>query len=160
VHQPWRSGLTLAFQRRTAENSHKFTRSESLRQERLDVYCVYAGALLNYRRCPVHLWFCLHEQPPHEDPDQVRVRAYDLRSAAQEAHFRVRMLTDDDTLGRAAEEVLDAVANLHKTDSRSELDERRERTREGINDLVSIAKRHVSGVDVVGLQLSARIGAC
>lgn len=40
------SGLTLAFQRRTTENSHKFTRSESLRQERLDAYCVYAGALL------------------------------------------------------------------------------------------------------------------
>ncbi|MET7713184.1 hypothetical protein [Streptomyces sp. NPDC005407] len=131
VYQPWRSGLTLAFQRRTAENSHKFTRSESLRQEQLDAYCVYGvydGALLNYRRCLVHLWFCLHEQLPHEDPDQVRLRAYDLRSAAQEALFRVQMLTDDDTLGRAAEEVLDAVANLHKTDSRSELDDRRERT--------------------------------
>lgn len=56
------SGITLAFQQRTTDMSQQFTRREKLRQERLDAYSTYAGALVNYRRCLVHLWFCEHEQ--------------------------------------------------------------------------------------------------
>ncbi|GAA2318415.1 hypothetical protein GCM10010234_75800 [Streptomyces hawaiiensis] len=46
------------------------------------------GALVNYRRCLAHPRFCEHEQPSPENPDTVRIRAYDLRSHAQEALFR------------------------------------------------------------------------
>ncbi|MFE6824834.1 hypothetical protein [Streptomyces sp. NPDC057690] len=137
------SGITLAFQQRTADRSHQFTRREKLRQERLDAYSVYAGALVNYRRCLVHLWFCENEQPPPEDPDAVRIRAYDLRSNAQEALFRVQMLTDDETLSRAAENVLADVTVLSKTDSRTELDDARARTRDNISRLVREAKQHL-----------------
>ncbi|MBD9700530.1 hypothetical protein AB0M31_09720 [Streptomyces sp. NPDC051773] len=137
------SGLTLAFQQRATDRTHEFTRREKLRQERLDAYSVYAGALINYRRALVHLWFCEHEQPPPEDPDAVRVRAYDLRSAAQEALFRVQMLTADEELGRAAEAVLAEVTAVHKTDSRPEFVERRVRTRDGIAHLINTAKQHL-----------------
>lgn len=137
------SGLTLAFQQRTTDKGHQFTRHERLRQERLDAYSAYAGALINYRRCLVHLWFCEHEQPPHEDPGVVRVRAYDLRSNAQEALFRVQMLTDDEALSEAAEAALADVTALPKTDSRTELDQRRVKTRDGINRLVRASKRHL-----------------
>ncbi|MFC9507845.1 hypothetical protein [Streptomyces sp. NPDC057002] len=137
------SGLTLAFQQRTTDKGHQFTRHERLRQERLDAYSAYAGALINYRRCLVHLWFCEHEQPPHEDPGVVRVRAYDLRSSAQEALFRVQMLTDDEALSEAAEAVLAEVTALPKTDSRTELDQRRVKTRDDISRLVTASKRHL-----------------
>ncbi|MFJ3310885.1 hypothetical protein ACIPSA_49725 [Streptomyces sp. NPDC086549] len=40
------SGITLAFQQRTTDRSHQFTRREKLRQERLDAYSAYAGALV------------------------------------------------------------------------------------------------------------------
>ncbi|WP_327729288.1 hypothetical protein OG250_25320 [Streptomyces sp. NBC_00487] len=136
------SGLTLAFQQRTTDRSHEFARRERLRQERLDAYSTYAGALINYRRCLVHLWFCEREQPPPEDPDTVRVRAYDLRSGAQEALFRVQMLTDDEALSLAAETVLADVTAVHKADSRPEFDERRVRTRDGIARLIRTAKQH------------------
>ncbi|MFF3817459.1 hypothetical protein ACFYYD_12745 [Streptomyces bluensis] len=136
------SGITLAVQQRTTDRSHEFTRREKLRQERLDAYSAYAGALLNYRRCLVHLWFCENEEP-HEDPDAVRVRAYDLRSGAQEALFRVQMLTDDETLSQSAETVLADVTALAKTETRSELDQRRVRTRDDISRLVRAAKRHL-----------------
>jgi hypothetical protein len=66
----------------------------------------------HYRRCLVHLWFCEHEQLPHEDPSVVRVRAYDLRSNVQEALFRVQMLTDENALSEAAEAVLADVTAL------------------------------------------------
>ncbi|GGY22418.1 hypothetical protein [Streptomyces djakartensis] len=137
------SGLTLAFQQRTTDKGHQFTRHERLRQERLDAYSAYAGALINYRRCLVHLWFCEHEQPPHEDPGVVRVRAYDLRSNAQEALFRMQMLTDDEALSQAAEAVLADVTALPKTDSRTELDQRRVKTRDDISQLVRASKRHL-----------------
>ncbi|MFJ3944443.1 hypothetical protein [Streptomyces griseoaurantiacus] len=137
------SGLTLAFQQRTTDKGHQFTRHERLRQERLDAYSAYAGALINYRRCLVHLWFCEREQPPHEDPGVVRVRAYDLRSNAQEALFRVQMLTDDEALSEAAEAVLADVTALPKTDSRTELDQRRVQTRDDISRLVRASKRHL-----------------
>ncbi|MFD5160367.1 hypothetical protein ACFWMJ_20205 [Streptomyces hawaiiensis] len=137
------SGLTLALQQRTTDKGHEFTRHERLRQERLDAYSAYAGALINYRRCLVHLWFCEHEQPPHEDPGVVRVRAYDLRSNAQEALFRVQMLTDDEALSQAAEAVLADVTALPKTDSRTELDQRRVKTRDDISRLVRESKRHL-----------------
>ncbi|MFH9658386.1 hypothetical protein ACH4NF_09745 [Streptomyces sp. NPDC017248] len=137
------SGITLAFQQRTTDRSHQFTRREKLRQERLDAYSAYAGALVNYRRCLVHLWFCEHEQPPPEDPDAVRIRAYDLRSSAQEALFRVQMLTDDDRLSRAAEGVLADITELPKADARAELDELRARTRDNISRLVGSAKQHL-----------------
>ncbi|MDQ0788291.1 hypothetical protein [Streptomyces sp. B3I8] len=137
------SGITLAFQQRTTDRSHQFTRREKLRQERLDAYSAYAGALVNYRRCLVHLWFCEHEQPPPEDPDAVRIRAYDLRSSAQEALFRVQMLTDDDRLSRTAEDVLADITDLPKADARAELDELRARTRDNISRLVGSAKQHL-----------------
>ncbi|UXX94384.1 hypothetical protein N7U49_24055 [Streptomyces sp. AD2-2] len=137
------SGITLAFQQRTTVRSHEFARSERLRQERLDAYSVYAGALLNYRRCLVHLWFCEHEQPPPEDADAVRIRAYDLRSNAQEALFRVQMLTDDEALSTTAEEVLADITMLPKADNRVEFDALRVRTRDAISRLVSQGKQHL-----------------
>jgi hypothetical protein len=137
------SGITLAFQQRTTDRSHQLARREKLRQERLDAYAAYAGALLNYRRCLVHLWFCEHEQPPPEDPDAVRIRGYDLRSHAQEALFRVQMLTDDQTLSRTAEAVLSDVTALAKAETRTRLDERRVRTRDDIGRLVRDAKQHL-----------------
>ncbi|MET7722263.1 hypothetical protein [Streptomyces mirabilis] len=137
------SGITLAFQQRTTDRSHQFARREKLRQERLDAYSIYAGALINYRRCLVHLWFCEHEQPPPEDPDSVRIRAYDLRSSAQEALFRVQMLTDDATLGQTAEAVLADITALTKTETRSQLDRRRVQTRDDISRLVRAAKQHL-----------------
>ncbi|MFI2509974.1 hypothetical protein [Streptomyces sp. NPDC018972] len=73
----------------------------------------------------------------------VRVRAYDLLSNAQEALFRVQMLTDDEALSEAAEAVLADVTALPKTDSRTELDQRRVKTRDDISRLVRASKRHL-----------------
>ncbi|MBC9717717.1 hypothetical protein H9Y04_34815 [Streptomyces sp. TRM66268-LWL] len=137
------SGITLAVQRRTAVEGHAFARDERLRQERLNAYSAYAGTLVNYRRCLVHLWFCANDQPPPEDADTVRIRAYGLRSGAQEALFRAQMLTDDAGLVQSAEDVLDQITALTKAGTRTELDELRVSTRDAIRQLVMAAKRHL-----------------
>jgi hypothetical protein len=53
------------------------------------------------------------------------------------------MLTDDDALSEAAEAVLADVTALPKTDSRTELDQRRVKTRDDISRLVRASKRHL-----------------
>lgn len=53
------------------------------------------------------------------------------------------MLTDDVALSRAAEEVLARITALYKVDTRTEVDERRRDTRDGIHQLVMTAKRHL-----------------
>ena len=73
----------------------------------------------------------------------MRIRAYDLRSSAQEALFRVQMLTDDDRVSRTAEDVLADITELPKADVRAELDELRARTRDNISRLVGSAKQHL-----------------
>ncbi|MFJ8724642.1 hypothetical protein [Streptomyces sp. NPDC093269] len=137
------SGITLAFQQRTTDMSQQLTRREKLRQERLDAYSTYAGALVNYRRCLVHLWFCEHEQPPPEDPETVRVRSYGLRSNAQEALFRLQMLTDDETLSQAAEDLLADITTVTKAENRAEYEAIRAQTHDGISRLIRAAKQHL-----------------
>ncbi|WP_326729035.1 hypothetical protein [Streptomyces phaeochromogenes] len=137
------AGLTLAFQQRATDRSHRFIRGEKLRQERLDAYSAYGGVLINYRRCLIHLWFCEHEQPPTEDPEAVRLRAYGLRTSAQEALFKVQMLTDDETLSQAADSVPDEVNALARAESRTQLEDRRARTRIAIRRLIRSARQHL-----------------
>lgn len=136
------SGVTFAFQQRVATRGQEFTRSEKVRQERLDAYTSYAGALVNFRRTLVHLWFCTYEQQ-YEEPGSVAARSYELRSSAQEALFRLQMLTGDEALSARAQALFAEIAVVHKTESREEFDVRRARTREGITALVTASKRQL-----------------
>ncbi|WP_237773397.1 MULTISPECIES: hypothetical protein [Streptomyces] len=136
------AGVTHAFQRRAIERTEQFTRAEKLRQERIDAYCAYAGALVNYRRVLVDRWFSRAGNRT-EESEETRFRSYELRSEAQEALFRVQLLTTDDALVRLAAQTLDQVADVHRTDDRAELGERRRVSRDAINSFVSEAKRHV-----------------
>ncbi|MBW5425051.1 hypothetical protein GKQ77_26415 [Streptomyces sp. BG9H] len=136
------AGVTHSFQRRAIERTEEFTRGEKLRQERIDAYCAYAGALVNYRRTLVDRWFSRHENRP-DDGAEARFRSYEMRSEAQEALFRVQLLTSDDELVRLAWETLDHVSEVHQTDDRDDLAERRRISRDAINTFVATAKRHV-----------------
>ncbi|MFG3256362.1 hypothetical protein [Streptomyces sp. NPDC048172] len=136
------AGLTHAFQLRAAARTEEFTRTERLRQERLDAYSAYAGTLLNFRRAAVHRWMCEHKDPPPADPDAARVRSYDTRSAAQEALFRVHLLTDDQVVAERAEAALDGIEEMLKSADREVLEPRRATTRAAIREFVGVARTH------------------
>ncbi|MEU9790557.1 hypothetical protein AB0E27_07980 [Streptomyces sparsogenes] len=137
------SGVTHAFQRRSADRSEQFARTERLRQERIDAYCAYAGALLNYRRVLVQRWFVQHENRPDEDTPELREHVYELRYAAQEAMFRAQMLSDDPALVELSERLLAHVTELHHAEDRERLNEIRERSRQGVRDFIAAATPHV-----------------
>ncbi|MGA4849564.1 hypothetical protein ACOBQB_26135 [Streptomyces sp. G5(2025)] len=136
------AGVTHSFQRRAIERTEEFTRGERLRQERIDAYSAYAGALVNYRRVLMDRWFSRHENRV-EDSEESRFRSYEMRSEAQEALFRVQLLTSDDDLARQAWATLDMVSDLHRAEDRDDLAERRRVSRDAINAFVAAAKRHV-----------------
>ncbi|MEU5594404.1 hypothetical protein [Streptomyces sp. NPDC020298] len=158
------AGITHRFQQRGAERTERFTREERLRQERMDAYCAFAGALLNYRRTVVHRWYCEHEGRGEDEIRETRLRAcvtsparrrapgrggdtgpqgYDLRSEAQEALFRVQMLTSDEALVERAWPALWRIDEVHRAPDRGELDARRDVTRALVNQFVGAAKERL-----------------
>ncbi|MFF8369131.1 hypothetical protein ACF05W_09845 [Streptomyces lydicus] len=138
------SVVTHFFQSRAADRGERFARAERLRQERIDAYCAYAGALLDYRRVLVHRWFTLHEEDPcDEDSPALREEMYKTRYAAQEAMFRAQMVTDDPGLLARTEQVMAAVTELHRVADRDALDSVRTTTRQGIRDFIAATARQV-----------------
>ncbi|MFJ3641321.1 hypothetical protein ACIPRD_16385 [Streptomyces sp. NPDC090108] len=137
------AGITLVFQQRATDRGRRFARDERLRQERLEAYSAYGSAVLDLRSCLIHLWYCKHEQPPSEDPEAVRKRGFALRSSAQEALFKVQMLTEESALSRAADAVLDEVNALAGVDDRAQLEDGRVRTRAAIRQLIGSARQHL-----------------
>ncbi|MEU9120325.1 hypothetical protein AB0C96_10755 [Streptomyces sp. NPDC048506] len=138
------SGVTHVFQSRAIDRSERFARAERLRQERIDAYCAYAGALLDYRRVLVHRWFVLHEEDRcDEDSPELREEVYKTRYAAQEAMFRAQMVSDDPDVLDLTERLMTEVTELHWVDDQQALTARRAATRQAIRDFVAATARHV-----------------
>ncbi|MEU5012952.1 hypothetical protein AB0G35_22140 [Streptomyces sp. NPDC021749] len=138
------SGVTHLFQSRAAARSEHVARAERLRQERIDAYCAYAGALLDYRRVLVHRWFVLHEEERcDEDSPELREEVYKTRYTAQEAMFRAQMVTEDPGVLDRTEQVMDAVTELHRVRDRESFDAVRSATRQGIRDFIAATARQV-----------------
>ncbi|SFJ77398.1 hypothetical protein [Streptomyces pini] len=138
------SGITYAFQRRTTAYGEELARRERLRQERIDAYCLYAGALHNYRRMLVHRWFAEHERPGEEDTPSLLREIYRLRSEAHESLFRVQLLTRSPELEEVARSALETVTALHgKELDRRGLDALRTSSKQAIEGFVTAAAPYV-----------------
>lgn len=137
------AGSTYYFQRKAQERSEAFTRDERLRQERIDAFSTYAGALLNYRRVLVFRWFVRHEGRFAEDTPELLNETYTKRYAAQEAMFRAQMVGNSPELTALAERAMEQITELHRIDDREALDEARDRTRQSIRDLVAAVAPHL-----------------
>jgi hypothetical protein len=141
------SAVTHLFQRRTALRAEQFTLSERLRQERIDAYCTYGGALANYRRGQMDYWFARHDGRPIEEKSihELLREAQRLRAAAMEAMFRTELLTHSaelDALGRRA---LKAVDGIPGAQSQNELAPLREASRSVIYEFIAASRRHIPG---------------
>ena len=134
------AGVTHRFQLRAVARNERFLRDEKLRQERMDAYCAYAGALVNYRRALVHRWFREQEGAPAEELAEKQLQGYALRSVAQEALFRVQMLSPDEELVAQAWQAFREIEQIHKTADRTVLNERRDSTQALITHFVTDAK--------------------
>ncbi|MDI5967509.1 hypothetical protein POF50_012510 [Streptomyces sp. SL13] len=133
-------GLTYVFQERGNARIAQQDREERLRQERMDAYVAYAAALVAYRRGLIDLWFSDRAGTPPEELRRVRLHSYELRTAAQEALFRVQLVTDDAVLSTRAVQVFQEVGEVGRSDQREEMDRRRESTRDAVNAFVTTVR--------------------
>lgn len=142
------SGATHLFQRRTVLRTELFTRSERLRQERIDAYCSFGGALANYRRGQMDHWFARHDGRTASESElhELQREAQRLRAAAMEAMFRAELLTASPDLTSVGRQALKAVDQIPSTESRAELDQVREISRTLIYDFIAASRLHVPGL--------------
>jgi hypothetical protein len=133
------SGVTHVFQLRAAERNEQSARDEKLRQERVEACSAYAGALLDYRRGQIHRWHLWHEERPAEEEAEHRARTWNQRSAAQQAMFRVQMITDDPAVTDLAEQALNYNGKLHLAEDLADLDIRRRESSRLISEFMRSA---------------------
>ncbi|WP_151771262.1 hypothetical protein [Streptomyces abyssomicinicus] len=144
------AGATHLFQRNTLRRAEETARNEKLRQERIDAYCAFGGALANYRRGQMDHWFAdrghdgrvASETEIHE----LRREAQRLRAAAMEAMFRAELLTDSPELASLGREALKAADGIDRAASRAELDRARDESRRLIYGFIADARSHIPGL--------------
>ncbi|MHC5263408.1 hypothetical protein ACYSUO_36480 [Streptomyces sp. UC4497] len=140
------AGLSHVLQSRTAARGQDFTRTERLRQERIDAYCAFGGALANYRRGQLDRWFPEHVDRPGETADvhELRREAFRLRAAAMEAMFRVELLTEAPSLAGLAQEAMASVDRIPTADDREQLRVVRDESRGLIHQFIAASRPHVN----------------
>ncbi|GAA2656745.1 hypothetical protein GCM10010400_12330 [Streptomyces aculeolatus] len=138
------SVVTHVFQRRTVIRSERFTRGERLRQERIDAFSVFGGALANYRRGQMDLWFAMHVHHAESELLEMRREAQRLRAAALEAMFRVQLLTEASDVVEAARRAVRAIDQIDRAETRTELDQERVTSRTLVYNFISTAKPHTA----------------
>ncbi|MFD7293144.1 hypothetical protein ACFV9W_07615 [Streptomyces sp. NPDC059897] len=139
------AGLSHVLQGRTAARGQDFARAERLRQERIDAYCAFGGALANYRRGQLDRWFPEHVDRPGETADvhELRREAQRLRTAAMEAMFRVELLTEAPALTALAREAMASVDRVLTAGDREELRVVRDESRGLIHQFIAASRPHV-----------------
>ncbi|MYT70787.1 MULTISPECIES: hypothetical protein [unclassified Streptomyces] len=139
------ASLSHLLQSRTTARSERFARGERLRQERIDAYCTFGGALANYRRGQMDYWYPRHDGRTDDPADlhELRREAQRLRAGAMEAMFRVELLTDAPALPALARRAMDAVDRIPRAGDRDELEIARNASRTLIHEFIAASRPHV-----------------
>jgi hypothetical protein len=133
------SVVTHVFQRLASRRAEEFTRSEALRQERIATYSGFAAAVEDYRRGQADRWWRRQEDPDGEAYLIARDQAHLLRTAARQALYRVRLLTDDREVVLAAEQAYQCTRDLSKARERADRNARDTESKQAIDAFVSRA---------------------
>ncbi|MFF0505932.1 hypothetical protein ACFYUH_20340 [Streptomyces fimicarius] len=143
------SSLTYLFQRRTAQRAEDFARSERLRQERIDAYCSYGGALANYRRGQMDYWFAKHDgrSMEQESLHEMRREVQRLRTAAMETMFRAELLTHSTELEAQGRQALKTIDRIPDAQSREALEPIRTASRTVIYEFIGASRRYIPGLN-------------
>ncbi|MCF4119703.1 hypothetical protein L1785_21085 [Antribacter sp. KLBMP9083] len=137
------AAFTHAFQRRAVKEANDLARGEKLRQERVEAYSSFGGALANYRRSQLDRWYTTHRDAADPDLDQLQREARRRRDAALEALFRVQLLTDAPEVVTAGFEAFDAMDLFARARSREEVEKARDTTRALMHTFVQVAKQQL-----------------
>lgn len=135
--------VTYAFQRDASRRSERFARAEALRRERVGAYSEFAGVLEDYRRGQAERWYRGVGDPGGEGFLRARDEGHRLRTQARQALYRVRLLTDDDGVSRAAEQAYRCTWEVSNAEDQPGHDARDAEARQAIEAFVAHASQVV-----------------
>jgi hypothetical protein len=113
---------TYLFQRRTAIHSERVARDERLRQDRLAACGAFAAAITEVKRAAITAWFRRNDRD--DEWRAAMTEADRMGAAAEAAHLRLSLLTDDAELHQAANAVSARIAALRTADNKADLEDR------------------------------------
>jgi hypothetical protein len=116
----------FVYARRLAEEAHRATQLERLRQDRIQSYSDFAGSLIEYRRAQLARWFAERDGRASEGDARAREEAWVRRAAALDRYYRVVLLADSAAITAAAKQALDCAHEVSEAASRQEADARAE----------------------------------
>ncbi|WP_030692659.1 hypothetical protein [Streptomyces globisporus] len=131
--------FTHWFQARATERTAALARTEQLRQERIETYSAFAGAVVDYRHSQNDRWFRALRQPGSREAEESRHASYRQRTAARQALFRVQLVCDDPEVRRLAEEAFVESHCLHEAVDEAERARRSEQAKESLAVFIAAA---------------------
>ena len=134
---------THYFQRRNRADAERFERNERLRQERVSAYTAFGGALINLRRTAKDRWYAIHDQRDGADPELLRYETYRLFTTAQEALFRVQLITESRELIELGKQALDDADRIKPNLAREDFASLRDTSRKSVFAFMEAASKHV-----------------
>lgn len=137
------SVITYVFQRAASARAEGFARSEALRQERIAAFGAFAAAAEDYRHGQAARWYRGQEDPDGPGFVVVRDEAHRLRTLARQALYRVRLLTDDEGVARAAEHAYRTTWDLSNARDQADWEARDAEARDAIEAFVTAASHLV-----------------
>lgn len=119
------------YARRLARHAHREAQFERLRQDRIEAYSDFAGALIEYRRTQLERWFRDYDGTAVEaDVRRAREESRMRRAAALDRYYRVTLLAGSQTVKNAAEEALNCTHAIHEAKTREAADALADRVRD------------------------------
>ncbi|MFJ8887848.1 hypothetical protein ACIRJR_31205 [Streptomyces sp. NPDC102402] len=137
------SFLTYLLQRRTADRAEAVTWRRLTREERLTAYSGFAEAVVAYRRAQYDPFRRRMEDRDSLALVDAQTESYARRMIAQQALFRVQLVTDDSRLVQSAEEALEATRMMVEAADRSSLESSAERAKTALNAFILAAGKHI-----------------
>lgn len=118
---------------------------ERLRSERIEVYSAYAGAITEARRADIDRWWQRREAPRDSDIcRRAKDESYRRRADARRELFRLQFLTPDYELDRLASIAYDGIGDLHRAESRAELEALADIKTKELGDFITCAREQLA----------------
>jgi hypothetical protein len=131
------STTSFLFQRRSADRAEEFARTERLRQERMTAYSGYAGAITELKRGVVSLWFRRQDDPHGAEYLMARAECDRLGAAAEQAQFRMRLISEDLDLVTLADAAFATIGSIGHADDKAQLAERETHCLDALNAFIA-----------------------
>lgn len=138
------AAATYLFQKQNTERMEATARTQARRNERLAAYETYAGAMVDYRRGEYDRAHTqLGRQPLSYVHPDVQDDYYRLRSAAQHALLRIRLICDETAVVAAAEHAYNVAGTIHDADNADGIRAAGEHARSALDQFIQAANASV-----------------